>query len=59
MQPPALQQLHTALRRALADPEINTGVKRAERLRTTVTTLERAAADLPPRSPAQPAGPLP
>jgi hypothetical protein len=47
MQPPALQQLHTALRRALADPDINTGNKRAERLRTTVATLERAAADLP------------
>jgi integrase len=47
MQPPALQQLHTALRRALADPDINTGPKRAERLRTTVATLERAAADLP------------
>ncbi|KMS91947.1 hypothetical protein ACZ91_07035 [Streptomyces regensis] len=48
MQLPALQQLHIALSRALADPEINTGDKRAERLRTAVSTLERAAADLPP-----------
>ncbi|RPE39723.1 hypothetical protein EDD90_2740 [Streptomyces sp. Ag109_O5-1] len=47
MQPAALQELHAALRRALADPDINTGDKRAERLRTTVSTLERAAADLP------------
>lgn len=45
--PAALRQLHTALRLALATPEINTGEKRAERLRTTVSTLERAAADLP------------
>lgn len=47
MTPPALRQLHTALRRALADPDINTSAKRAERLRTVVRTLERAAADLP------------
>ncbi|MDX3298681.1 hypothetical protein PV569_34015 [Streptomyces scabiei] len=46
--PLGLRQLHTALRRALADPEINTSAKRAERLRTTVSTLERAAADLTP-----------
>ncbi|MDX3122740.1 MULTISPECIES: hypothetical protein [Streptomyces] len=46
--PLALRQLHTALRRALADPEINTSEKRAERLRFTVSTLERAAADLAP-----------
>ncbi|ALO91240.1 hypothetical protein SHL15_0023 [Streptomyces hygroscopicus subsp. limoneus] len=42
MQLPALQQLHIALSRALADPEINTGDKRAERLRTAVSTLKRA-----------------
>ncbi|MEW2301963.1 hypothetical protein AB0958_18650 [Streptomyces sp. NPDC006655] len=46
--PPAIRQLHTALRRALADPEISTGHKRVERLHTVVRTLERAAADLPP-----------
>ncbi|MCT9105350.1 hypothetical protein [Streptomyces mirabilis] len=48
MQPRALQQLHNALCRALATPEINTGKKRADRLHTTLRTLERAAADLPP-----------
>ncbi|MFD0032544.1 hypothetical protein ACFVJK_30605 [Streptomyces sp. NPDC127172] len=48
--PTALRQLHTALRRALADPEINTSAKREERLHTVVRTLERAAADLPPES---------
>lgn len=47
MTPPALRQLQTALRRALADPEINTSAKRAERLHTVVRTLERAAEDLP------------
>lgn len=47
MTPLALRQLHTALRRALADPEINTSAKRAERLHTVVRTLERAAEDLP------------
>jgi hypothetical protein len=45
--PTALDQLHAALRRALADPDINTSAKREERLRTTVRTLERAAEDVP------------
>jgi hypothetical protein len=45
--PPAIRQLRTVLRRALADPEINTGAKREERLHTVVRMLERAAADLP------------
>lgn len=45
---PAIRQLHTALQRALADPEINTGSKRAARLLTVVRTLERAAADVEP-----------
>lgn len=48
MTTPALRQLHTAQRRALANPEINTSPKRAERLRTTVNILVRASADLPP-----------
>ncbi|MEU1371984.1 hypothetical protein ABZ454_38735, partial [Streptomyces sp. NPDC005803] len=48
--PPALRQLRTALRRALADPDINTSAKREERLHTVVRTLERAAADLPAES---------
>ncbi|MFE1442977.1 hypothetical protein [Streptomyces sp. NPDC058739] len=50
MTSPAVRQLLTAMRRALTDPEINTSAKRAERLRTTVSTLERAAADLPPEA---------
>lgn len=44
---PAIRQLRAARDRALADPEINTSAKRAERLRVTVSTLERAAVDLP------------
>lgn len=44
---PAIRQLHAALERALADPDINTGRKRAERLLTVVRTLERAADDVP------------
>lgn len=50
MTAPALQQLRTALRRALADPDTNTGVKREERLHVTVRTLERAAEDVPPEA---------
>jgi hypothetical protein len=46
-EPPVIRQLRTALRRALADPEINTGAKREERLRTVARMLERAAVDLP------------
>jgi hypothetical protein len=48
--PQALRQLHAALRRALADPEINTSAKREERLHTVVRTIERAAVDLPAES---------
>jgi hypothetical protein len=44
---PGIRQVRAALRRALADPEINTGAKREERLHTVARTLERAAADLP------------
>ncbi|MFI5814859.1 hypothetical protein ACIA7S_28370 [Streptomyces sp. NPDC051643] len=47
MTSPAIRQLHAALRRALADPDINTSAKRAERLHTVVRTMERAAEDLP------------
>lgn len=45
---PAIRQLYTALDRALANPDINTGRKRAERLLTVVRTLERATVDVPP-----------
>lgn len=48
MTEPAIRQLRATRDRALADPDINTSAKRAERLHTTVNTLERAAADVPP-----------
>jgi hypothetical protein len=47
---PAIRQLRAARDRALANPDINTSAKRAERLRVTVNTLERAAADVPPEA---------
>lgn len=48
--PLALRQLQTALRRALADPDISTSPKRVERLHTVARTLERAADGLPPEA---------
>jgi hypothetical protein len=47
MTEPAIRQLRAARDQALDDPDINTSAKRAERLRVTVNTLERAAADMP------------
>jgi hypothetical protein len=49
-QPPALRALDDARLRALADPGINTSVKRANRLGTALAALQRAAADLPPEA---------
>jgi hypothetical protein len=47
MTEPAIRQLRATRDRALDDPDINTSAKRAERLRTVVSTLERAAVDVP------------
>ena len=47
MTAPALRELYAVRDRALADPDINTSAGRATRLRKTVATLERAAADVP------------
>jgi hypothetical protein len=47
MTEPAIRQLRATRDQALQDPDINTSAKRAERLRVTVNTLERAAADMP------------
>jgi integrase len=47
MTEPAIRQMRAVRDQALADPDINTSAKRAERLRVTVNTLERAAVDVP------------
>lgn len=50
MTAPALRQLAALRDRALANPDIATSPKRAERLRTVTALLERAAHDLPTAS---------